>query len=100
MSLRRCMREHTERELRVWLCWLDIEEYETPPSRTDYYLAQVAASVARVLSRRPQDIKVEHFLLKFRAGPQKPVSPEQALAWSKAKWGMVVGLPPGALGGG
>jgi hypothetical protein len=99
MGLRECMEKHTERELRLWLEWLAVQEYEAPPGRQDYYLAQVAASVARVLSRRPQDIKVEHFLLKFRPGPPKPVSPEVATAFAKAKWFAAVGFPPESVKG-
>lgn len=91
MSLRRCMREHTERELRVWLAWMALQW--DSPDRSDYYLMQVACEVRRVLSRDPRAISISDFKLQFReAGPAVRRD-------SKAAWFAGVGLAREATDG-
>jgi hypothetical protein len=85
------MRSHTEKELKVWLAWLDMQWDQ--PDRTDCYLMQVACEVRRVLARNPRAIHVKDFKLKFpRRSRTKVMSKEQAAAWSKARWFAAVGL--------
>ena len=48
---------------------------------------QVACEVRRVLSRKPNSIKLDHFRLKFKTDAVKMASTaEQAATWSKAIW--------------
>lgn len=70
----------------VYMTWLSDQWCE--PSKTDYYLMMIACEVRRVLSRRPNQIKLSHFRLQFGSGDnrRKPASREQAAAWSKAAW--------------
>lgn len=57
------MRELTYREYRTWLTWLD--EQWNNPSRSDYYMMQIAQAVARKGIRNPQDVTVGMFRLPF-----------------------------------
>jgi ribosomal protein S19E (S16A) len=101
MTLGEYLARVSHREHLIWVEHLRAEreaEWETPTPE-QWYMMAIAAEVRRVLSRNPRDIKVEDFRLRFRTGPQKPVSPEVALAWSKAHWGLAVGLPPEAMKG-
>jgi hypothetical protein len=98
------MEAHTERELRVWLAWL--EEEEGRPSRADWYSMQVAASVHRVLaafSRNAPPVRLEDFKLRFRrqdARAVPPTSREDAAALAKAAWGARLGFGPEVFGQG
>jgi hypothetical protein len=63
--------------------------------REDYYLAQIAAEIRRVLRKNPAAVKLEHFLLKFKGGgdnhkPLSEVDKKQRVAWSKARWTALV----------
>lgn len=79
------MAAHTERELGVWLAWLDMQWDR--PSRTDQYLMQVACEVRRVLAKRPNEIKLADFRLRLVEPEVKPqMTREQATALSKARW--------------
>jgi hypothetical protein len=85
------MRMHTEKELKVWLAWLDMQWDQ--PDRTDCYLMQVACEVRRVLARNPRAIHVKDFKLKFpRRARVSVMSKEHAAARSKARWFAAVGL--------
>lgn len=96
------MRQHTERELRVWLAWMTMQWDN--PDRSDYYLMQVACEVRRVLSNNPRGIKVADFRLQFgQPAAGRPASRQQAAEWSKARWFAAVGLGDNAgssVGGG
>ena len=63
MSLSECMNSHTERQFRTWIEWLDSQWNE--PSLTDHYLMQIATEVRRVLSKNPNDIKLDDFKIEF-----------------------------------
>jgi hypothetical protein len=93
MSLRRCMEEHTERELECWLAHLD-DEFDRP-SRTDFYLMQIAAILVQVNSKKGKGVPLSGLRLRFGDGQKRgPASVEQAAAWSKAKWCAAVGMAP------
>lgn len=96
MGLRECMEKHTERELRVWLEWLNLQMDE--PDRGDWYSMQIACEVRRVITllcQSRRDPTPVDFKLKFQKGPQiKAESIEQAAQWAKAKWFGAVGIPP------
>jgi len=92
MPLRECMESHTHREYLTWQAFFE-DEWERP-SRTDNYLMQIAAEVRRVLSKRPENIKIKHFRLTFgsREKSKAPLTREQATAASQAKWLGALGM--------
>ena len=71
----------THREYLLRLAWIE-EEWKTP-QRHDYYLMQIAQEVRRVLSKKPNSIKLEHFKLGF--GEQE-AKPRQDVATQKSLW--------------
>ena len=77
----------THRQYEALSTWLS-NEYNIP-SRTDHYLMSVACEVRRVLSKNPNNIKPEHFILEFKqkeAESREPETVEQASAMAKAVW--------------
>jgi hypothetical protein len=70
MPLGECLRRVTHREYRLWTAWFN-RQWDRP-SRSDYYLMQIATEVRRVLSTKPQTIKMEHARLRFRPPEAKP----------------------------
>jgi len=55
----------SHREYRLRLEWLAAQNNE--PSRSDFYLMQIAAEVRRVLHKTPNSVKTDDFQLKFSA---------------------------------
>lgn len=97
MPLRACMQAHTHREYRTWSRWLELEWDK--PSRSDWFLMQIAAEIRRVLSKKPKLIQLKHFFLKFTTGKSdKPIEPEmtkeEATRIAKNKWFGLVGYKP------
>lgn len=86
------MKSHTQRQFRTWIAWLDAQWNE--PSLSDYYAMQIAAEVRRVLSKKPNDIKLDDFKMKFKK--PKPISKEAAkkekAAASLASWKAILGV--------
>ena len=87
MPLEECMKSHTETQLKAWLVWIakKREQDLAEPTPTQWYLMQIAAEVARVLSKNPRAIKTESFKIKFTK--PKKLSLEQV----KARWFGLVG---------
>lgn len=88
MPLEECFKRHTYRQYYAWMAWLD--KQWSVPSRTDYYLMQIAQAVSRVLSKKPKAIKLKHFKLSFgESNKPKPskLSADERTAASKARWG-------------
>lgn len=87
MPLRKCMEEHTERDLELWTDWMNEEECLLTPLH--YYLAQIALEVIRGRVRHPGSVKLEHCLFKF-VPPAPPLPPEiqkqHDLVLGKAHW--------------
>jgi hypothetical protein len=85
---------HTHRQHLTWLAWLEMEWDR--PGRSDHYLMSIACEVRRVLSKKPDRVKLDHFWLKFAAAADGgtsaslPASREQAAQASKARWGMML----------
>lgn len=79
------MESMTHREFQTRWAWL--QEQWNNPSRTDYYLIQIAREVRAVLSKNPNQIKFEHLRIKFKekAEGRKP-SVQKAAQWAKARW--------------
>ena len=75
----------SHRDVNMHIAWLN-EQYHIP-SRTDYYLMQIAQEVRRVLSKRKRSVKLKHFLLKF-VGSKSREKKEfwNRVAQSKAYW--------------
>lgn len=87
MSLQQVKATTTSSEFVLWKVYLDDEPNHF--HRSDYYLAQIAQEVQRVLSKTPEKVLLENFLLSFSDGehPTKTESsPETKLASSKAFW--------------
>lgn len=53
----------THRQMSTWV--LFSQEILNRPSLTDQYIMSLTATVARILSKNPQNIKAEHFRLIF-----------------------------------
>jgi ADP-glucose pyrophosphorylase len=93
MSLRECMEKHTEKEMRVTLAWLEMQWDR--PSRTDWYLMQVAAEVRRGLVKKPNSVKTGDLKIKFVLSSKHSapaLTPEQQMMHSKHCWMGAVGL--------
>ena len=65
---------HREYELR--LAWM--LEQNNRPSRTDFYLMQIAAEVRRVLHKQPNTVRAQDFELKFGKSKKKEITAENA----------------------
>lgn len=76
----------THRQFVIWSRWYR-DEYSTP-SRSDYYLAQIAAEVRRGLVKNPQSVKLSTFVLDFDDSRRRmpELSPEAQDELSKSKW--------------
>lgn len=94
MSLSDCIASHTHRQYAAWLVWLDGQW--NVPDRHDSYLMQIAAEVRRVLSRKPNAIKLSDFQLTFQRQAEVPA---KDVASMKAVWLQRVGIK-GEPGGG
>lgn len=98
MTLHACMKSMTHREYLTWLEWLDQQWDE--PSRSDYYLMQIAAEVRRgyVASRYARRIRIPDFRLRFQR-PRRPRNLREATRWAKAKWFAALGITKGKANG-
>jgi hypothetical protein len=73
--------------------YLELEFNE--PSRSDYYLALIAAETRRSYVKHPGRVKLESMILKFK--PSRAAKPEQSTLDSKRFWLASVGLPTKVL---
>lgn len=88
MSLSECVAKHTYREYLLWLDWLDKQYNE--PSRTDYYLMQIAMYVASKFSKKTW--KLKDFEIPFQVKTEMTEEEKQQRALqSKSAWGMILG---------
>jgi len=71
------MERTTHRQYLTWLAWLEVQ------APFIYGLRNNPFAYAGAFTKYGSDIVVE---------PQKPITREQAAAWSKAKWLAAVGL--------
>lgn len=65
MSLRRCKRETTPSQFVRWRVFL--HKQANIPTVEHYYLAAIRATIVAALSSKPENIKLEDFILKFVA---------------------------------
>ena len=94
MSLQRCQTETTSTEFLDWQQYL-VQEINFP-RKQDYYLAQIAAEVRRVMNKNPNSIKVEDLLMKFEGHVDEeekptPIDKETRTASNKSKWFGITG---------
>lgn len=93
-SLTEAKAKVTSSELMLWKAYIAWEANAF--HREDYYLAQIAQEVRRVLSKSPKKIKLDHFLLKFETKSSKArakaESVETRTTRSKSFWFGIVGV--------
>lgn len=85
----------SHREVAARLQWL--EDQWNEPSRTDYYLMQVALESFFSHRKRPKDPLPSDWKIPFKFEKRdqpanKPKTREQATAWAKARWFGLVGV--------
>jgi hypothetical protein len=83
------MRSMTQREYEARLAWL--EEEQSRPSQTDWYLMQVAMQIKRGYVKDPNSVKLEDMRL-VKAKPEKPVTKAEAVARAKSRWFGMLGV--------
>jgi len=95
MSLQRCRAETTSSELTLWKVHMEEETYEH--TKQDYYLAQIAQEVRKVLSKKPNNIKLKSFLLSYERAKKKKkqMTREEATAAMKSTLYAIAGAPTG-----
>ena len=71
----------SHREYLTRMAWL--EENLNDPERSDFYLMQIAQEVRRVLSKKPNKIKLKDFRIKFTPKVENVTS---AMQKSKQVW--------------
>lgn len=79
-------------EFLEWVSYL--EQDSNAFHREDFYLAQVAAEVRRLIAKNPKAVKVQDFILKFVESRQEGKSKnwKERMAASKEYWMAVVGF--------
>lgn len=82
MTVRECIDKHTYREYQMWMAYFEEEWKE--PTLSDYYLMQIAQEVRRVLSKNPNNVKLEDFQIKFQDKESEPKKYDPDL--SRAVW--------------
>ena len=85
MSVQQLRAETTSREFVEWLAYFRHFEFEEQ-NRESWYLAQIAAEIAKLRTGKPRGIKVSQYLLKFekRVRTNDPNEP-QAVRFGKSK---------------
>ena len=91
MTMTDCMNRMSHREYQTRLAWMQ-KELNTP-DRTDFYLMQIAQEVRRVLHKKPAEVNLDQFKLKFslQSAQSTETQKQQAIAWSKHRWLSAVG---------
>jgi hypothetical protein len=89
------MAETTSTEFLEWLVHRKKKLNER--DKWEYYAAQLAQVVRQTAHKKPNSVKLEHFLIKFSEGNRPKAAPterEVALrtAYSKAKWFGITGV--------
>lgn len=74
----------TYTEFLEWCFFLQKEEARN--TKSDYYLAQIAATITRANVKNPKSVKVENFLIEMKARPK--TTPQQ----SKSIWAAHLGI--------
>jgi hypothetical protein len=79
---------------RQFLAWLEWEAMDmNVPGKAEYYQAQIACEVRRVLSSQPNSVRLEQFQLKFEL-KQKNADPKdvkELSGWLAKSWAARMG---------
>ena len=67
--MQEAMNQTTSTEFVDWMTFFEMERSSF--HREDYYLAQIAAEVRRSIVKKPQEVHVQDFLLKFSQDSKK-----------------------------
>lgn len=63
--------------------------------REDYYFAEILAAIYKKMNpKRARRIKAKDFIMKFKSGEEKPLTPEERMRQSKLAWGAMLGISP------
>ena len=93
MTLHEAQRRISSSEFTLWKRYLYTEH--TRFHREDYLFALVAAEVRRTIAKKPHQVKVEDFLLKFgEPNEKKSSNSSQQLQQAQSMWLSAVGLNP------
>lgn len=87
LTLEECLSKVSYVEYRMWMVRRQQEFDE--PSRTDYYLMNIAYEIRYVLRKRIPGSSLKDFLLRFSKKPlakQTPKDIETATALAKSRW--------------
>ncbi len=101
MPLRKCMQEHTHREFKLWIAYLDDEWYR--PTRSDHFLMRIAQRVQQIpfqiWGKDSNKITLEHQEVFKKPGDPKEKPEEESAEsvkertlWSKMRWFGIAGL--------
>ena len=84
------MQSITHREFKTWIAWLD--DQWNKPSKSDYYLMQIAGYVSHVLSKKSW--KLDTYKVNFQVGDQKQSKDDigRKTEAAKARWRARAGL--------
>ena len=82
------MERISHREFRTWQAWK--RDQWNNPSRTDYYLMQIAGCVKHVLSKRKWSIG--SMKIPFKAAKQHKPSADEVTRQAKARWFARLGI--------
>lgn len=86
MSLQRCQEETSSTQFLDWIEYLkwDVNAFH----REDYYLAQIACEVRRILAKDPnKEMDLKRFLFKFvKKERPKRLTKKEATKRSKRRW--------------
>lgn len=71
MTLKKCMKKHTERQMLLWNMYFDRDRR---PGKLEQYLMQVACEIRRVapsmFGGKPAEILPEHFQMAYKEPPE------------------------------
>ena len=93
MSVDECMKRVRHREYLAWMA--KFREEWNEPSRSDYYLMQIAAAMIRMKKGGLDQLKIP---FKFKEGPTKEeakMTAETATELAKARWKTRLGASRG-----
>ena len=81
----------TSTEFLDWIIYLELEPNTF--HRLDYYLAQIAAIIVKVNSKKNSSVKLEDYILNFKSVTEpKKLNWKERMKRSKDYWKSIVGL--------
>ena len=94
MTLQEAQEKMSSSEFTLWKLYL--MEEPTRFHRDDYNFAMIAAEVRRVLSKKPNRVKLEHFLPKYESPREKRKRKKREFSIQEEKgiWAAMIGAVP------